>query len=158
AQATAMTPRTPEDKLFMGQAIGVFRPADGLPLMDQALDERPSAIGHALRATIQMSLARFTGAVADAEAALVDTELTERSLPRNPFRLGTAADAQMAAAAAYRKAGRPDKEAEHLEAAGRAADELAQFPKNYAAVSTRYMVALARAGLDRVDMVAELQQ
>src|SRR5262249_18821165 len=48
-EAAALTPQTPEDKLFLGQAIGVFRPADGLPLMDQALAERPTAIGHALR-------------------------------------------------------------------------------------------------------------
>jgi tetratricopeptide (TPR) repeat protein len=157
-QATARTPRTPQDKLFMGQAIGVFRPADGLPLMDQALAERPSAIGHALRANIQMQLARHTGAVADAEAALVDAEMTKRLLPGNPFSLWNAADAQMAAAAAYRKAGRPDKEAEHLEAAGREADALAKFPKNYGAVVTRNMVALARAGLGGVDMIAEYQQ
>jgi hypothetical protein len=64
----------------------------------------------------------------------------------------------MAAAAAYRKAGRPDKEAEHLEAAGREADALAQFPPSYATVVTRHMVALARAGLGRVDMVAEFRQ
>jgi hypothetical protein len=157
-EAAALTPRTPDDKLFLGQAIGVFRPADGLPLMDQALAERPSAIGHALRATIQMVLARFTGAVADAEAALVDAELAKRLLPGNPFSLWNAADAQMAAAAAYRKAGRPDKENEHLAAAGREAEALARFRNNYAAVVTRHMVALARAGLGRVDMVAELQQ
>jgi hypothetical protein len=157
-RATALTPRTPEDKLFMGQAIGVFRPTDGLPLMDQALEERPSAIGHALRARIQIGLARDTGTVADAEAAVVDAEMAKRLLPRNPFSHDIAADAQMAAAAAYRKAGRPDKEAEHLEAAGREAEVLAQFPKNYAAVVSRHMVALARAGLGRVDMVAELRQ
>jgi hypothetical protein len=157
-QATARTPRAPEDKLFVGQAIGIFRPADGLPLMDQALAERPSAIAHALRATIRMQLARHTGAVADAEVALVDTELAKRLLPGNPFSLWNAADAQMAAAAAYRKAARPDKENEHLAAAGREADALARFPNNYAAVVTRYMVALARAGLGRVDMVAQLQQ
>jgi tetratricopeptide (TPR) repeat protein len=157
-QATAMTPRTPEDKLFVGQAIGVFRPADGLPLMDQALAERRSAIGHALRATIQMQLARHTGAVADAEAALVGTEMAKLLLPKNPFAIWNAADAQMAAAAAYRKAGRPDKEAEHLAAAGREADALGRFPKSYATVVTRHMVALARAGLGQVDMIAEFQQ
>src|SRR5262249_47031868 len=146
------------DKLFLGQAIGVFRPADGLPLMDQALAERPSAIGHALRATIRMVLARFTGAVADADAALMDAELAKRLLPGNPFSLWNAADAQSAAAAAYRKAGRPDKWNEHLAAAGREAEALARFPKNYAAVVTRHMVAIARAGLGRVDMVAEMQQ
>src|SRR5262249_20757790 len=103
-EATALTLQTPEDKLFLGQAIGVFRPADGLPLMDQALAERRSAIGHALRATIQMQLARFTRSVADGEAAVVDAELAKRLLPRNPFALWNAADAQMAAAATYRKA------------------------------------------------------
>src|SRR5262249_53610163 len=157
-QATALTPRTPEDKLFVGQAIGVIRPADGLSLMDQALTERPSAIGHAMRARTQIDLARDTGTVADAEAAVVDAKLAKRLLPRNPFSHDIAADAHMAAAAAYRKAGRPDKEAEHLAAAGREADALGEFPKSYVTVVSRHMVALARAGLGRVDMVAELQQ
>jgi serine/threonine protein kinase len=158
-EAAALTPLTPEDKLFLGQAIGLLRPADGLPLMDQALAERRSAIGHVLRATSQMLLARSTGAVADADAAVVDAELAKRLLPGNPFSLFVAADAQMAAAVAFRKAGRPDKWNEHLAAAGREADALARFPENYSAVVTRYMVAMARAGLDgRVDMLAELRR
>jgi hypothetical protein len=125
--------------------------------MDQALAERPSAIGHALRARTQIGLARDTGTVADAEAAVVDAKMAKLLLPRNPFSHDIAADAQMAAAA-YRKAGRPDKEAEHLEAAGREADFLAKFPKSYVTLVSRHMVALARAGLGRVDMIAEFQQ
>ena len=31
-EATALTPRTPEDKLFLGSAIAIFKPADGLEI------------------------------------------------------------------------------------------------------------------------------
>src|SRR5262245_13495738 len=56
-EAVDLTPRTPEDKLFLGNALGMFRPADGLKLMDEALAERPSMIGHVLRSETQLELA-----------------------------------------------------------------------------------------------------
>jgi serine/threonine protein kinase len=158
-EAAALTPQTAEDKLFLGQALGTLRPADGLPLMDQALAERPSGIGHVLRANVRGMAAAVSGSVADAEAAVVDAELAKRLLPGNPYSLSVAAYSQLAAAVAYRRAGRPDKWGEHLTAAGHETDALARFPEHYGAVATRHVVAMVRDGLNgRLDMVAELEQ
>ena len=55
-EASALTPRTPEDKLFLGSAIAIFKPADGLRLMDEALTGRPLGIGHALRGEAQLDV------------------------------------------------------------------------------------------------------
>jgi hypothetical protein len=127
--------------------------------MDQALAERPSGIGQVLRADVRERLASVTGNVADAEAAVVDAELAKRLLPANPFSLSVSAYSQLAAAVAYRKAGRTDESEEHLAAAGREADALAGFPEHYGATATRHVVAMVRDGLTgRLDMAAEFQQ
>ncbi len=158
AEAAALPLRTAEDKLFLGQAIGVHRPAEGLALMDEALAEQPSGIGHVLRADIRLTLAEFSLAVADAEAALVDAEFVKRLLPGNPYALSRVAQAELTAALAYKKARRMEKWDEHLAAAGRVSDELSRFPKNFEAVDARFSIAIVRAGLDgRLDMTAELQ-
>ncbi|HTU89552.1 MAG TPA: serine/threonine-protein kinase [Gemmataceae bacterium] len=158
-EAAALPLRTPEDKLFLGHAIGARRPIDGLPLTDQALAERPSGIGHVLRAGLRQTLAEFSGAVADAEAALVDAELAKRLLPSNPFSLSAAAVTHLTAAVNYKKAGRPDKWNEHMDAARREADALAKFPNSYRAYQSRHRVAMVGDGLDgRVDMIAALRQ
>ncbi len=155
-EAIALSPRTPEDRLFLGQAIGDSRPAEGLRLMDTALAERPSGIGHVLRARVRVQLAVRTGVVADGETAVVDAELAKRLLPGNIFSSSVAAMAHLAAAAAYRKANRSDKWDAHLAAAGREEDTLARFPTNPRAIATRYHVATVRDGLNgRVDMVAQ---
>jgi tetratricopeptide (TPR) repeat protein len=133
-EALAKSPRTPEDRLFLGQAIGDTRPAIGLPLMDAALAERPSGIGHVLRAVVRVNLATRTLVVADAEAAVVDAELAKRLLPGSIFSSGVAADAHLVAAAAYRKANRPEKWEDHLAAAEREAVTLARFPTNPKAI------------------------
>ncbi|HTU90867.1 MAG TPA: serine/threonine-protein kinase [Gemmataceae bacterium] len=158
-EAAALAPRTPEDKLFLGHALGTLRPADGLPLMEQALSERPSGIGHVLRANIRVRLAKFSGTVADAEGALMDAEFAQRLLPGNPFSLSVACDAQLIAAVAYQKDGKSDLGKKHLKAAQKAADALAKFPKNYWAVQARHDFAKVHDGLaPRADMISELRQ
>jgi tetratricopeptide (TPR) repeat protein len=159
AEASALTPRTPEDRLFLGHAIGTLRPAQGLPLMDQALAERPSGIGHVLRANIRVRLAKATGSVTDAEAALLDAELAKRLLPGNPFSLSVASDAHLVAAVAHQKSGQQTKWEEQLVAAGREAKALAKFPGNYWAVQARHDFARVHDGLSpTADMIPELRQ
>jgi serine/threonine protein kinase len=158
-EASRMTVRTPEDKLFLGQAIACFRPADGLVLMDQALAERPSAIGHVLRAHAQMNLAIQTVEVADADVALADAQVAHRLLPGNSYPLMITAYARMAAALAYRRAGQKDKADEHLAAAGREADGLARFRGNFECVCARYHISQILDNLEgRLDMIAELRE
>jgi len=158
-EALALEPHTPEDKLFLGNALGNARPAEGLPLVDQALSERPSGIAHVLRADIRHKLAEQTGAAADAEAALLDAEVAKRVLPGNVYSLTVDAKAHLTAALAYRRTGPRDRVQGHLEAAGRDADALKILPHNYRAVTTRHSVAMVRDGLaSRVDMLAALRQ
>jgi serine/threonine protein kinase len=158
-EAAGMPPRTPEDKFFLGQAISVFRPADGLALMDQALAERPSGIGHVLRAWARVNLALVTGEVADADAGLVDAELAKRLLPGNPYTLTNLTYARLAAAIAYRRAGQKDKGDEYLAAAVRDADALARFRGNFECVCARYGVSFVRDGLaGQMDMTKELRE
>lgn len=149
AEAEALTRRTPWDKLLLGQAIGAHRPTDGLQLMDQALAERPSwGIGHVLRAGVRRAAALRTGAVADAEEAIVDAQWAKRLLPDGPVSPAGAAEAHLVAAAAYRKAGQLDKCNEHLAAAVEEADALTAFPENHLAVQVRDEVSVVGDGLE----------
>jgi tetratricopeptide (TPR) repeat protein len=81
-EATALPPRTPEDKLFLGSAIAEFRPADGLKLIDEALAGRSPGIGHVLRAEARLSL-----------GGILRADRRRRSRPVG-CRVGEAADAQ----------------------------------------------------------------
>lgn len=159
AEASALTLRTPWDKLFKGHAIGIHRPAEGLPLMDEALAERPSGMGHVLRAGVRGILAAFSGSMADAEAAVFDADMAKRLLADNSFALAESAQAHITAAVAYRKTGQMEKRDEHLTAAAREAEALAQFPLDQRAVQTRCEVSVVCDGLEpRAEMIAPLQQ
>jgi serine/threonine protein kinase len=158
-EAVRLPPQTPQDKLFLGLAISVFQSAKGLPLMEAALAERQSAIGHVLRAKALVEVAYQTGTVADAEAAVADAELAKRLLGGNPFPLTVAARARLTAASAYQRARQPEKWDEQMAVAVREADGLSRFPGNFEAVLTRYKVGTFQDGLaGRLDMTADLRQ
>ena len=92
-------------------------------------------------------LAQSSGTIDDAEAALADAVLVKRVMPDTLRCYSLAADSQVCAAAAYRRAGRMDQWDEHLAAAGREAEALAQFPNNQEALLVRAYVAAVRDGL-----------
>src|SRR5262249_27442913 len=124
----SLTPRTPEDLLFKGLAVANFRPEDGLPLMDQAIRQRPSNIAYLLRADARTMRAMDTAAVADAEAAVDDAEFAKRLLPgNNPVALWTSVNARLTAATAYRTHGPAAKGDEALSQADRDAEALSAF-------------------------------
>jgi tetratricopeptide (TPR) repeat protein len=158
-EAAVLTPRTPEDKLFLGSAIAMFRPADGLRLMDEAINGRPLGMGHVLRAYARGNMASRSGTVGDAEAAIADAELVKRLMPDNSTGFYMAANYQLYAAAAYRRAGRMDKWDEHLAAAVREADSLARYPNSQDAVLARIGVAEVRDGLaGQVNLLDEIRR
>jgi hypothetical protein len=157
AEAVELTPRTPRDKLFLGHAIGMNRPEEGLPLMDEALAARPSGIGHVLRAGVR-GFQAMGGSVADAEAAVFDADVAKRLLDNNPYSLAESAEVHLTAAYAYRKTNL-EKRDEHLAAATREAEALAQFPSNKKAVQTRHWVSIVCDGLEpRAEMIPHLQR
>src|SRR5207302_383333 len=133
------TPQTPEDRLFKGLALSSLFAEKGLPLMDQAIRERPSStIAYLLRAAPRTQCAMETGAVADADAALDDAAVARRLLPAdNPVALCTNVQARLAAATAYRVHGQAAKADELLSQADRDAELLKSRPDMTEAVATR---------------------
>lgn len=155
-----MTPRTSEDRLFKGVALAFIVPERGLFLIDQAIQERPSAIAYLLRASPRTLRATDTAAIADAEAAVDDVAFAKRLLPaNNPVVLCTNVQAQLAAATAFRIHGLPGRSEEALIHAERDAEALKEFPDVVEAISAREWLRLYRDHLSgRVtDMVAEFR-
>jgi serine/threonine protein kinase len=158
-EAAALPLQTPQDKLFLGSAIAETRPEEGLKLMDEALKGRPVGIGHVLRAFASMTRALHSGTIADADAALADAELVKRFMPDNPSSLSLAANCEVCAAVAYRRAGRPEEWDKHLAAAGREAEALLRYPDSQDAVQIRVHVANIRDGLaGQVNSLDELRR
>jgi hypothetical protein len=156
ADVEAMTPKTPEDKLFKGSAIAGDYLTEGLRLIDEAQAERPSTLGHVLRADARLICAQETGTVAAAEDAVASAELAKKLIPDNPKRLGRSAAARLAAAIAYERIGDPAKAAEHLAVARREVQELARFSTNPDVVLLRFEAAMVFVGVDgRLDRTAE---
>jgi tetratricopeptide (TPR) repeat protein len=134
----SLTPRTTEDRLFKGFALASILPESGLPLMDEAIRERPSTIAYLLRAGPRARRAEDTAAVADAEAAVDDAELAKRLLPdRNPVALTSNVYARLVAATAYRVHGQMLKSDEALRPADHDLEILKNFPENPEAVWAR---------------------
>lgn len=158
AEMEAMSPSTPEDKLFKGMAIAISRPAEGLRLIDEGLAERSSTLGHLLRADARLKFAQSTGSVPDAERAVVASELANQLLPDNPARLGKYCSALLTAMSAHERSGNRAKADEYLAAARQAAANLAHFDQNPTALMYRFDVASAVDGLDgKFDLTAELR-
>jgi serine/threonine protein kinase len=152
------TATTPEDKLFKGQALATLHPAEGLLLMDEAMAERRSPLGHVFRARAWFRLAEDTGTVSAADNAVAAAEIAKQLLPDNHFTLSTSCNARLVAAAAYERAGNPARAAEHLAAARREDEELARFGLNPASVLYRFEIGLALDGLTgKLDRTAELR-
>ena len=99
------------------------------------------------------------GPETDAEGALADAVLVKRVMPDTLRSFSLAADSQACAAAAYRRAGRMDQWDEHLAAAGREAEALAQFPNSQEALLVRAYVAAVRDGLaGQMNLLDELRR
>jgi serine/threonine protein kinase/tetratricopeptide (TPR) repeat protein len=147
AEARALPAGDPQDRLFLGVALGQFAPEDGLPLIEAALRDRPSNVGAVFRADLRWSRAMDTGTLADAETAVDEAETACRLLPGSVYALSIRTHALMVAAEAYRREGRADRRDEMLTRVGRDADALAAFPDSPMAVVNRWAVGDYRAGL-----------
>jgi tetratricopeptide (TPR) repeat protein len=155
-----MKPLTPEERLFKGVALAFFVPEHGLPLMDEAIRERPTAIGYLLRALPRAVRAIDTADVRDAELAVEDAEFARRLLPAgNPVVTWTSLQARLAACTAYRVHGQDSKSAEALAQADRDAEALRAFPEMPEAISAREWHQFYRDHLAGrpTDMVAEFR-
>jgi tetratricopeptide (TPR) repeat protein len=154
----AMAAETPEDKLFKGSAIAADYPTEGLQLIKESLDKRPSTLGHVLQADALLTCAQETGTVAAAEEAVASAEVAKRLMPDNPMRLGCSSRARLTAAGAYERIGNSVKATEHVTVARRDAQQLARFGSKPSAIYSRFEADMAFDGLDgKLDRTAELR-
>jgi serine/threonine protein kinase len=119
-------PKTPEDVIFLAQALTAIDPRKGLQILDRAPARlRQSPLVRLTRAMVQTSYAQMTGRVEDAEQALKDVDRVE--LAENPLLLNVHVQALLTAAHA---AGRRDPAAHDVywKRAGEIAERLARFP------------------------------
>jgi tetratricopeptide (TPR) repeat protein len=128
AKVGAMTPVTAEDHLFLGQATARFLPAQALPLLDRAIEQRDSALARLIRADVRTKYAGMTGLPEDAEQALDDVRVAQALLPGNLAALTASLEAHLTAACAYERHQQPDKRKTALERATRDAADLKAFP------------------------------
>jgi tetratricopeptide (TPR) repeat protein len=119
-----LSPQSPEDFLFEGNAWQHIDPVKGLRILDEAVRRRPSLLARVFRAEALASLAQETGTVADAERAVQEAEVAKQLLPGNPLPTIYALWARILAASAYAAAGDQEKRAKRLSEARADADTL----------------------------------
>ena len=106
-----MTPSTPQDYLFKGQAEIYGEPERGLPVLDEAVRLLPtSPLARMIRAEARATLATDSGSPADAQAAIDDMEMAKAWLPGNAYGLEISLWAHMTAALVFGDAGQRDRE------------------------------------------------
>jgi tetratricopeptide (TPR) repeat protein len=144
-----LPPKTPEERMFLGLALGPMDSTAALPELRAAVHDRPSNIGRVFLADALWMHAANTGTVEDAEAALDAAETALRLLPKNVAVEVIAVNARVAAATAHARAGNPVKSKEHLDAASRLADAFSGPPDRYSLFYTRFIVASVRDGASK---------
>jgi hypothetical protein len=119
-----LSPQSPEDYLFEGNAWQIVDPRKGLPMLEEAVRRRPSLLARVFRAEAMTHLAEETGTVADAERAVQEAEVARQLLPGNPLPAIYTLSARISAAAAYAAAGDQEKRAKLLREARADAETL----------------------------------
>jgi serine/threonine protein kinase len=158
SEVEAMTPTTPEDKLFKGQAVSLEQPDEGIRLINEAMAERRSTLGHLMLAKGRLKLARITGTIADAKDAVAAAEIAKQLLPDNPVPHDGSYCARMCAAESYKRAGDPVRAAEHLAEAQHELEELSSIGAQKTAILYRFHFGMLSNGLDgNPDYTAELR-
>jgi hypothetical protein len=101
-----LTPRTPEDYLFLGQALASYDPARALRALDEAV-RRPSVIARLARAEARYWRAQELGDAELAAGAVEDAGIAGQLLPESSLPLSIRLQATMTAALLHEQAGRP---------------------------------------------------
>jgi hypothetical protein len=133
-----MTPRTPEDFLFKGQAECINRPERALQTLDEAIKRRNSIISRAVRLEVRAGYALFTDDLQVAQQALEDAQAAKAMLPGNPVALSRSVHAHLVAAAVFDKRGQPKASKDALDQAGRDAAALEPFAAVPPALMARF--------------------
>jgi serine/threonine protein kinase len=134
-----LSPVTPEDYLFKGQAEGYYEPQRGLLLLDEAVRLLPtSPIARVVRGEARGGRAVDTAAPADAQAAIDDVQMAKTWLPGNAYPLEISLWVHLISASVFEESGQPDKQRAALEQAALDARGLEQFPSLPSAVVGRF--------------------
>jgi serine/threonine protein kinase len=144
-----LTPRTPEDYLFKGQAEGTYDPVRGLQTLDEAFRRRPSAIARLIRGEARVLRAMDLGDVELAAQAVEDAETARQLLPDNPLALIVSLDANMLAAKLLEEKGQAEEARAARDRARKNARSLERFASLPDAVVGRW-VFLRSVGEDDV--------
>ena len=81
-----LSPQSSQDYLFEGYAWQMIDPKKGLPLLEEAVRRRPSALARMFRAEALFNWASETGSVADAERAVQEAEVARQLVPTRTIR------------------------------------------------------------------------
>jgi tetratricopeptide (TPR) repeat protein len=122
-----MTPRTPEDFLFKGEAESLTRPEQGLQTLEKAGSLRNAVIGWSARLETRYNQALYTDDVRAAQQALDDARAAKEMLPDNPVVLARSVHAHPVASGTFAAQGQTDRSRDALDQAGRDAEALRPF-------------------------------
>jgi hypothetical protein len=155
-----IVPVTLEDYLFKGLTVSMWKPNEGLRLMDEAVRRRPSSpIARLFRADARALMAtdRYDPTVAD--QAIDDVMTARKLLPENSLQALTASvNVHKIAAASYEVAGLPDKRRAALAQAALDAEGLKAFPDqsdaSFARMSYLWYCGPRSAALDEAHRLA----
>jgi serine/threonine protein kinase len=122
AELESDEPKTTEDYLFKGQIVAfVDDPREGLRLIEQAIERRPSPLARLALAEARVMVAVDTGLEEDARAAVRNADLARGLLTRSDLALAACIGARLILSDVYRdRPGPRDQEraAEYWKAAG----------------------------------------
>jgi tetratricopeptide (TPR) repeat protein len=133
-----LTPRTPEDFLFKGQAESLFRPESALQNLDEAIRRRDSLIARAVRLEVRANYALTTDDPEVAGRALEDAQVARAMLPGNPVVLASIVHAHLIAAGVFAEKGQFERCRAVLEQARRDAQALEPFASLRPAALARF--------------------
>jgi len=130
AELYEISPVSPEDYLFKGQALARYDSEAAEKMLNEAVRRLPtSGIARILRAEARVVLAIGTGNPKFADDALDDVRLAKQLLRDNPAVLARSVHVHVAAANVYKRAnGNTEKILQYLEQAKRDAVSLERFP------------------------------
>jgi serine/threonine protein kinase len=134
-----LTPSTPQDYLFKGQAEIYGEPERALPVLDEAVRLLPnSPLARMIRAEARSGRATDSGSPADAQAAIDDMEMAKAWLPGNAYGLEVSLWVHLTAAVAFGDAGQHDREQAAWAQGERDCKALEAFPDLPTAVTYRF--------------------
>jgi tetratricopeptide (TPR) repeat protein len=133
-----MTPHTAEDFLFKGQVESLTRSERALQTLDEAIRQRDSIIGRAVRLEARANYALFTDNLDVAAGALDDAQVAKSMLPGNPVVLARSVEAHLVAAGVFSVKGEHERSKAAVEQAGHDVQALAPFASMPQAAKARF--------------------